>query len=175
MGSDHRNRTTPFGDHYRGLELVPIGQNNPPHRFVKHFLDLHGLGIRDLARHGPDMLILAGPSMVLDKPSRVLRLRNGASEPLPEAIKADDLEQVGRKLPVGTREDHPDAITVEENETAPRLLVIYDSPLRYPSHARRRPGRQASTRPTYLDATDQAPATLSRARTPPLRPDATPC
>jgi hypothetical protein len=115
------------------LELAPIGRHDPPVRFVKHFLNLGGLGIRDLARHNGDLLILAGPTMVLDGPSRVLRFRGGARNPLPEAVTALDLEQIGDDLPVGSGKDgsgkdHPEAITVVTDPAGPRLLVLYDNP-----------------------------------------------
>jgi hypothetical protein len=115
------------------LELAPIGRDDPPVRFVKHFLNLGGLGIRDLARHNGDLLILAGPTMVLDGPSRVLRFRGGARNPLPEAVTALDLEQIGDDLPVGSGKDgsgkdHPEAITVVTDDAGPQLLLLYDNP-----------------------------------------------
>ena len=115
------------------LELAPIGRHDPPVRFVKHFLNLGGLGIRDLARHNGDLLILAGPTMVLDGPSRVLRFRGGARNPLPEAVTALDLEQIGDDLPVGSGKDgsgkdHPEAITVVTDDAGPQLLLLYDNP-----------------------------------------------
>jgi hypothetical protein len=115
------------------LELGPINGPEGP-RYAKHFLDLHGLGIRDLARHGEDLLILAGPTMVLDGPSRVLRLRQGAHHPLPEVVTHSQLEEIGElpmatdyDRPVKAGHDHPEAITVL-GEPQQRLLVLYDSP-----------------------------------------------
>jgi len=48
------------------LKLKNIGPADQPYR--KHFVDLGGLGIRDLCIHGNDLLILAGPTMDLDGP-----------------------------------------------------------------------------------------------------------
>ena len=45
--------------------------------YSKHFLDLDGLGIRELCRHGEDLLILAGPTMPVDAPIRLYRLHKG--------------------------------------------------------------------------------------------------
>jgi hypothetical protein len=119
----------------RTLELAPIGQSDPPARFIKHFLDLHGLGIRDLTRHDNDLLILAGPTMVLDGPSRVLRLRGGAQDPLPPAVTAKHLKRIGSDLHVGKGKDHPEAITVLGDPPEQQLLVLYDSPSKH--HATR--------------------------------------
>ncbi|MGW5153476.1 DUF3616 domain-containing protein [Rhodococcus koreensis] len=98
-------------------------------QYIKHFVDLRGLGIRDLARHNDDLLLLTGPTMVLDGPSRILRLRNGARAALSSAITADQLRQVGDDLTVGENRDHPEALTViDADKHTPRLLVLYDSP-----------------------------------------------
>ena len=58
------------------LQLKKIGPGG--RRYRKHFLQLGGLGIRDLCRDGPDLLILAGPTMDLDGPVTVFRWREGA-------------------------------------------------------------------------------------------------
>jgi hypothetical protein len=59
------------------LHLAPL--DSPAGRsYRKHFLDMDGLGVRDLTRHGDDLLILAGPTMLLDGPSRILRIPHGA-------------------------------------------------------------------------------------------------
>ena len=49
-----------------------------PEPFVKHFLDLGGLGVRDLSVDGDDLIVLAGPTMLLDGPVRLLRWPDGA-------------------------------------------------------------------------------------------------
>ncbi|MDQ5854378.1 MAG: DUF3616 domain-containing protein, partial [Chloroflexota bacterium] len=57
------------------LKLKQIGPDNRLYR--KHFLDLGGLGIRDLCVQGPDLLILAGPTMDLDGPVTIFRWPEG--------------------------------------------------------------------------------------------------
>ena len=57
------------------LKLKEIGSNGSLYR--KHFLDLGGLGVRDLCLDGDDLLILAGPTMDLDGPVTVFRWRGG--------------------------------------------------------------------------------------------------
>jgi hypothetical protein len=93
-----------------------------------HFLELDGLGIRDLARDGEDLLVLAGPTMLLDGPSRVLRIRGAGAQPPPLVVRSRDIEQVGSDLDVGVGDDHPEGIAVLDRRGARQLMVIYDSP-----------------------------------------------
>ena len=106
---------------------------DPP---ITHFLDLAGLGVRDLARSGDDLLVLAGPTMLLDGPSRILRIRGAGVRPPARVLRAGDLEQVGPDLAVGVGADHPEGITVLDRPGGPRLLVVYDSPTGSRVHGR---------------------------------------
>ncbi|GAA3691476.1 DUF3616 domain-containing protein [Nonomuraea antimicrobica] len=90
--------------------------------YRKHFLDLDGLGVRDMCPDGDSLLLLAGPSMDLDGPVRVVRWRLG-----PERrglVPADELETV-LELPYGVRCDHPEGLARLADG---RLIVVYDSP-----------------------------------------------
>jgi hypothetical protein len=49
-------------------------------RYRKHALDLDGLGIRELLVHGDDLLVLAGPTMVLDGAHRLFRWCGGPAK-----------------------------------------------------------------------------------------------
>ena len=110
------------------LHLAPLySPAGPSSR--KHFLDMDGLGVRDLTRYRDDLLILAGPTMLLDGPSRILRIPHGASHPLPEAVRSSGLVQLGDDLIVGRGHDHPEAITVIPAARGQRgLLIAYDTP-----------------------------------------------
>lgn len=102
-------------------------------RYRKHFLQLEGLGIRDLARVGDDLLVLAGPTMLLDGPSRIVRVRGGAAAgvSLSELPGARRPEQLGPDLEVGDGNDHPEAITVTgSGDGSFEVLLTYDSPRR---------------------------------------------
>ncbi|MEJ2887462.1 DUF3616 domain-containing protein [Actinomycetospora aeridis] len=90
---------------------------------TKHFVDLEGLGVRDLARDGDDLLVLAGPTMVLDGPARVVRLRGAASAALPPAITAGEVEVV-TEVAVGRGCDRPEGLAVLPEG----LLVLHDTP-----------------------------------------------
>jgi len=117
------------------LEVEPRDHPNKPARLTlgsppyrKHFLDLDGLGVRDLCRDGDDLLVLAGPTMGLDGPVRVYRWRGAANGRDQEIVAGSDLS-VAVELPFGNGDDHAEAITVISPEGEPvRLLVVYDSP-----------------------------------------------
>ncbi|TNY37491.1 DUF3616 domain-containing protein [Thermomonospora catenispora] len=98
-------------------------------RYRTHFLDLGGLGIRDLCPDGDDLLILAGPTMALSGPVRVLRWRGAAKAAAPGIVHRSELDHLG-DLPHGDGEDHAEGIAVldESHGPGPTLLVVYDSP-----------------------------------------------
>ena len=129
------------------VELAPVAHPADPHQLVLgpltagsvavyalHFLDLDGLGVRDLTRVGDDLLVLAGPTMVLDGPARILRIPRGATS-LPPAVHREAMTQVGPDLPPadstapratpGT--DHAEGITILDGGSG-KALVVYDSP-----------------------------------------------
>ncbi|QXJ19849.1 DUF3616 domain-containing protein [Actinomadura graeca] len=128
-------RPGPHPDDPRRLRLRPVGDGKDLYR--THFLDLGGLGIRDLCPHGDDLLVLTGPSMDLDGPVRVVRWRGAARADAAEIVPADDLEVLG-DLPYGEGDDHAEGIAVldEAGAAGTRVLVVYDSP----SPARLTPG-----------------------------------
>ncbi|MEU5882912.1 DUF3616 domain-containing protein [Spirillospora sp. NPDC047279] len=117
------------------LRLRPLGEGGA--RYRTHFLDLGGLGIRDLCPHGDDLLILTGPTMDLDGPVQVVRWPGAAKVQAPDIVPAAELELVG-ELPYGAGDDHAEGIAVldEPDAVGPRLLVVYDSP----SQERQTPG-----------------------------------
>ncbi|OLT21656.1 hypothetical protein BJF79_15415 [Actinomadura sp. CNU-125] len=112
-------------DDPRRLRALPVDGDD---LYRTHFLDLGGLGVRDLCPHGDDLLILTGPSMDLDGPVRVVRWRGAAKADAPEIVHADDLEVLG-DLPYGDGDDHAEGIAVLDGPgPGLRLLVVYDSP-----------------------------------------------
>ncbi|MDX6744767.1 DUF3616 domain-containing protein [Actinocorallia sp. A-T 12471] len=90
-------------------------------RYHSHFLDLDGLGIRDLCPEGDDLLVLAGPSMALSGPVRLYRWPDAVRASAPAFVA--DLERLG-DLPHGQGEDHAEGIALVDGS----LLVVYDSP-----------------------------------------------
>ncbi|MDJ0734906.1 MAG: DUF3616 domain-containing protein [Nostocaceae cyanobacterium] len=105
------------------LILKEFGEDG--HRYKKHFIFLNGLGIRDLCWDGEDLLILAGPTMDLDGPVQVYRLRNGVN------LSANQLHkpELVLEIPFGKGEEHAEGMTLFNNIAGvPSILVVYDSP-----------------------------------------------
>jgi hypothetical protein len=112
------------------LTLKKIGPKGRKYR--KHFLQLDGLGVRDLCIDGDDMLILAGPTMNLDGPVSLFRWHDGA-RPADESFVFSEQLTPALEVPYGQGEDkgcdHAEGMTfvstagVEE----PLLLVVYDA------------------------------------------------
>ncbi|GAA2854609.1 DUF3616 domain-containing protein [Nonomuraea rubra] len=90
--------------------------------YRKHFLNLGGLGVRDMCPDGNALLLLAGPTMDLDGPVRVVRWRPGGRRQ--GVVPADELETV-LELPYGVGCDHPEGLARLSDG---RLIVVYDSP-----------------------------------------------
>jgi hypothetical protein len=111
------------------LRLRRCGPKRRP--YEKFFLDLYGLGVRELCAHGDDLLILAGPTMQLDGRATVLRWRGAAHARGDAIIAREQLETVvelpyGRGIDEGV--DHPEGIAIIDDGGAPALLVVHDSP-----------------------------------------------
>ena len=116
-----------------GLEPQPIGPGN--RRYRKHFLRLHGLGVRDLCRHGQDLLVLAGPTMELDGRAAVFRWRGALTSQAEAVLPKDDLH-CEFDAPFGEDEDHAEGITVLDDGRS--ALVLYGTP-----SGKRKTGRHA--------------------------------
>ncbi|HXQ37512.1 MAG TPA: DUF3616 domain-containing protein, partial [Anaerolineales bacterium] len=108
------------------LRLKRIGPHDQCYR--KHFVQLGGLGIRDLCTQGPDLLILAGPTMELDGPVAIFRWRCGAEQKGESIIPSSGLEHV-MPIPYGEGEDHAEGMTLfTPDGGVPRsVFVVYDS------------------------------------------------
>lgn len=120
------------------IEIRPYVVAHEPHRlrlaeiddapYRKHFLDLDGLGIRDLCPHGNDLLVLAGPTMDLDEPMRVYHWHDAALADDPEVARGAELSRL-LDLPSGEGDDHAEGIALlDRPDGDTRLLVVYDSP-----------------------------------------------
>ncbi|MUL37984.1 DUF3616 domain-containing protein [Gloeocapsopsis dulcis] len=105
------------------LILKSIGAEGK--QYKKHFIDLNGLGIRDLCLDGEDLLVLAGPTMDLDGPVRIYCLEQGVH--LPENSLSQP--QIELDIPYGDGDDHAEGITlIDDIDSAHSLLVLYDAP-----------------------------------------------
>jgi Protein of unknown function (DUF3616) len=114
-----------------GLRLAPLDDSGTLVR--KHFLQLDGLGVRDLHFSGDDLFILAGPTMVLDGDIRLFRW-SGAKALLTEnsaPVRFVPALTESVALPHGRGTNRAEAICKLPPELAggkPSWLVLYDAP-----------------------------------------------
>jgi hypothetical protein len=98
----------------------------------KHFLQLDGLGIRELVIRDRDLYILAGPTMDLDGPVFLYLWPKALDVSAEAVIRRKDLGKI-LTLPFGTGadagRDHAEGIAILE-QAPPAMLVCYDSPAR---------------------------------------------
>ena len=119
-----RMKTTKDG-HLKPRRIGPDGE-----RYRKYFIDLEGLGIRDLQADGDDLLILAGPTMDLDGPVALLRWPGAWTTQVQRQaiVPYQKLERV-MDLPYGYGTDHAEGIALADRSDGGReLMVVYDSP-----------------------------------------------
>ncbi|MFB2893342.1 DUF3616 domain-containing protein [Aerosakkonemataceae cyanobacterium BLCC-F50] len=93
--------------------------------YKKHFVYLSGLGVRELAVDGEDLLVLAGPTMDLDGPVRLYRIVNGVNLSEESLLKPAPILDI----PFGEGVDHAEGLAFLPNGKSQKsLLVLYDSP-----------------------------------------------
>lgn len=85
-----------------------------------HFIDLRGLGIRDLARHGDDVLVLAGPVTAADGPFGLHRWTPANTG---RAQRAELLH------PFPISRERPETVCALDRDGRQGALVLYDSPV----------------------------------------------
>jgi Protein of unknown function (DUF3616) len=111
------------------LKLKPIG--NQKRLYKRHFLDLDGLGIRELCweDNGKSLLILAGPTMDLDGALQLFRLHQPFDlvDDSLSSHKNQQLDYVGN-IPHGRKSDRAEGLTLYGESRS--ILVVYDSPNR---------------------------------------------
>ncbi|MBD2740026.1 DUF3616 domain-containing protein [Coleofasciculus sp. FACHB-1120] len=110
------------------LTLKKIGKDGQ--QYKKHFVELNGLGVRELCLDGEDLIILAGPTMDLEGSLRVFRLKNALErdENSVSWQKEGELE-VLFDLPFRFGSDHAEGLALFPCLGQPNsLMVVYDSP-----------------------------------------------
>lgn len=113
------------------LRMVPIDESGTLLR--KHFLQLDGLGIRDLHFSGDDLYILAGPTMVLNGDIRVFKwpLARPTMKTNREPVRFEMALTESVSLPHGRGTNRAEAICDLPPAIAggkPSWLVLYDAP-----------------------------------------------
>jgi hypothetical protein len=98
----------------------------------KHFLQLDGLGVRELAILGKDLFILAGPTMNLDGPVFIFRWPKALDNRREALLYRNELRKV-LAVPFGTGisrgRDHAEGIALMDGKgSLPDIMISYDSP-----------------------------------------------
>jgi len=113
------------------LRLAPLDNSGAVLR--KHFLQLDGLGIRDLHFCGDDLHILAGPTMVLNGEIRLYKWSQARTllKANREPVRFETALTESATLPHGRGTNRAEAICELPPALAgaqPRWLVLYDAP-----------------------------------------------
>lgn len=94
--------------------------------YLKHHLQLDGLGVRELAIHGNDLLVLSGPSMDLDGPVFIYRWKNALNLQANSMTWKQELTKVVT-VPFGLSKDHAEGLSIASVDPL-SVMVCYDSP-----------------------------------------------
>ncbi|MEL7037713.1 MAG: DUF3616 domain-containing protein [Cyanobacteria bacterium J06592_8] len=124
------------------LTLKPIGKNGE--LYLKHFVELDGLGVRGLYLQDDDLMILAGPTMDLTGEMRVYRLKN-IEKRSQEMIYFQDSKPLEMlfDIPITIGADKAEGIAHFPCLGQPNsILIVYDSPA---------PARQLSEYEVFAD------------------------
>lgn len=108
------------------LDLVPDDDAPAELRlrgYRKHFLDLAGMGVRELRVRGDDVLILAGPTMTLDGTIALWRWPGGPGD-ADDVVHADRLERLFA-VPHAPGADRAEGLSIWDER---HVLVVYDTP-----------------------------------------------
>ena len=110
------------------LKLRRIGPEG--RRYRKHFLDLDGLGVRELVADGEDLLVPAGPTMEVRAPATLFRWHGAVGLQADSISGRDRLERL-LDLPhdVDGGADHPEGLCHFRADGVDHgaVLVVYDS------------------------------------------------
>lgn len=133
------------------LKLTPVGDDGP--LVAKHFVHLGGMGIRDLAFDGDDLLILAGPTMDLDGNAAVWRLQRPheladlslTGQPTPKLDFDAGRLQCLFHVPSLVGADRAEGLTCYTQWGESALMIVYDraDASRHPQNDDGNPRRQA--------------------------------
>src|SRR5262249_22668490 len=86
---------------------------------ITHFLNLGGLGVRDLAVHGNDIIVLAGPVSAANGPFRIFRWRPRRSDSVQQPLLLKEWSELV---------EHPEGICVLRRNNKEGFLILYDTP-----------------------------------------------
>lgn len=112
-------------------ETLTLKEIGPEGRlYKKHFLDLNGLGIRELCLEGDDLVVLAGPTLDLDGGMKMFRLTGMFEREGDTIVTQDETSlKVLFDLPFKLGTDRGEGLALLPCLGQPNsLLVVYDSP-----------------------------------------------
>ncbi|WP_035564247.1 DUF3616 domain-containing protein [Hymenobacter sp. IS2118] len=96
--------------------------------YKKHFLDLGGMGVRELRLRGRDMLLLAGPTMDLDGTIAVYRWSNATHQATDSLVPSKKLQRIF-DVPHGhgptAGQDKAEGMGLLDDQ---HVLIVFDSP-----------------------------------------------
>ncbi|HEX8327105.1 MAG TPA: DUF3616 domain-containing protein [Hymenobacter sp.] len=96
--------------------------------YKKHFLDLGGMGLRELRLHGPDLLLLAGPTMDLDGTIAVYCWTRATDQATDSLVGSKDLRRLF-DVPHGhgptAGKDRAEGMALLDDA---HVLIAFDSP-----------------------------------------------
>ena len=110
------------------LGLKEIGDGGA--KYKKYFLDLNGLGVRELCWQGDDLLILAGPTMAIEGEMQIYRWCDAGQSDGDAIVERDEDELFPLfDLPFTVGSDHAEGLALYSCwEKEDGLMVFYDSP-----------------------------------------------
>jgi Protein of unknown function (DUF3616) len=109
----------PLIDSFAVVVALTLGGGPAIKGSVTHFLDLGGLAVRELARDGDDLLVIAGPVSDAMSPFRLVRWTPGQPETVQKVIPLFDW------LPGAEK---PEGMTLLNRSGQRGLIVLYDKP-----------------------------------------------
>ncbi|MBE9079477.1 DUF3616 domain-containing protein [Romeria aff. gracilis LEGE 07310] len=109
------------------LTLQPLGDSEE--RYRKHFVDLNGLGIRELCLRHDDLIILAGPTMDLEGAMQVFLLEDVLDHSQDTLWEQDSgALRLMFNLPFTIGSDHAEGLTLMPCLGDDGLMIVYDTP-----------------------------------------------
>ena len=111
----------------KGDGLLKLKKDSEGNYYRKHFLNLYGMGIRELITDGDDLIVLGGPTMDLDGTMEIFRWKSGCSHEAGQLVERDAIESL-LVLPYYAREhgvNKAEGLTLLDDGS---ILITYDSP-----------------------------------------------
>ena len=117
--------------HQPGLLQLKTLENKQLYR--KHFIDLNGLGVRDMCFHGDDLIILAGPTMSIDGLMQIFCWKDATAHDA-NTLWMEDADGFSKLTDVVVQKKGENAegialfpVAVDQRDCL-SLIVVYDSP-----------------------------------------------